>query len=134
MDGTLIQAGASHKSFQPKGGPHDRPTGGGRKCHTDWKGRHRSHDTHQSAIDPDARRFRKSRGSPAILCYHGYVLLESRSGLLAGTVVSHDANGFAECASALRLLDCLRGRYAKMCREVRPSMTLPLQRLLRCAT
>lgn len=112
VDGTLIQAWASHKSFRPKDGPHDPPAGGGRNADADWKGRRRSNDTHESGTDPDARLFKKSSGSPAILCYHGHVLMENRSGLVVGAVVSH-ADGFAERASALRLLDCVPGRHAK---------------------
>jgi transposase len=104
VDGTLIQAWASHKSFRPKDGPNEPPTGGGRNADTDWKGRRRSNETHESVTDRDARLFKKSGGSPAILCYHGHVLMENRTGLVVGAVVSH-ADGFAERANALRLLD-----------------------------
>lgn len=52
VDGTLIQAWASHKSFRPKDGPHDPPAGGGRNAEADWKGRRRSNDTHESGTDP----------------------------------------------------------------------------------
>jgi transposase len=62
VDGTLIQAWASHESFRPKDGPDDPPSGGGRNADTDWKGRRRSNDTHESSTDPDARLFRKSKG------------------------------------------------------------------------
>ncbi|TKC92727.1 IS5 family transposase [Trinickia terrae] len=112
VDGTLIQAWASHKSFRPKDGSEDPPAGGGRNADTDWKGRRRSNETHESSTDPDARLFKKSKGTPAILCYHGHVLMENRSGLVVGAVVSH-ADGFAERANALRLLDCVPGRHAK---------------------
>jgi transposase len=112
VDGTLIQAWASHKSFRPKDGPDDPPAGGGRNADTDWKGKRRSNDTHESSTDPDARLFKKSKGTPSILCYHGHILMENRSGLVVGAVVSH-ADGFAERANALRLLDCVPGRHAK---------------------
>lgn len=112
VDGTLIQALASHKSFRPKDGSDDPPAGGGRNVDTDWKGKRRSNDTHESSTDPDARLFRKGRQSGAILCYQGHILMENRSGLVVGAVVSH-ADGFAERASALRLLDCVPGRHAK---------------------
>jgi hypothetical protein len=79
---------------------------------TDWKGKRRSSDTHESSTDPDARLFRKERQSGAILCYQGHILMENRSGLVVGAVVSH-ADGFGERASALRLLDCVPGRHAK---------------------
>ncbi|BEH60136.1 hypothetical protein BpKM390_13810 [Burkholderia pseudomallei] len=71
VDGTLIQAWASHKSFRPKDGSDDPPAGGGRNVDTDWKGKRRSNDTHESSTDPDARLFRKGRQSGAILCYQG---------------------------------------------------------------
>lgn len=112
VGGTLIQACASHKSFRPKDGPHDPPAGGGRNADTGWTGRRRTNDTHESGIDPDASLFKKSSGSPTILCYHGHVLMEDRSGPVVGAVVSH-ADSFAERASALRLLDCVPGRHAK---------------------
>ncbi|CAG2359957.1 transposase, IS4 family protein [Burkholderia sola] len=112
VDGTLIQAWDSHKSFRPKDGSDDPPAGGGRNVDTDWKGKRRSNDTHESSTDPDARLFRKGRQSGAILCYQGHILMENRSGLVVGPVVSH-ADGFGERASALRLLDCVPGRHAK---------------------
>ncbi|CAG2313019.1 transposase, IS4 family protein [Burkholderia sola] len=112
VDGTLIQAWASHKSFRPEDGSDDPPAGGGRNVDTDWKGKRRSNDTHESSTDPDARLFRKGRQSGAILCYQGHILMENRSGLVVGAVVSH-ADGFGERASALRLLDCVPGRHAK---------------------
>ncbi len=112
VDGTLIQAWASHKSFRAKDGSNDPPSGGGRNANTDWKGHRRSNETHESSTDPDARLFRKSKANAAILCYQGHVLMENRSGLVVGAVVSH-ADGFAERASALRLLDCVPGHHAK---------------------
>ncbi|MGF6782262.1 hypothetical protein P3T21_007503 [Paraburkholderia sp. GAS334] len=76
------------------------------------KGTRRSNDTHESSTDADARLFKKSRKSPAILHYHGHILMENRSGRVVGAVVSH-ADGFAERASALWLLDCAPGGHAK---------------------
>ncbi|NKG08119.1 hypothetical protein GO289_05024 [Ralstonia solanacearum] len=112
VDGTLIQAWAGHKSFRPRGGRDDPPAGDGRNADTDWRGQRRSNETHQSSTDPDARLFRKSKQSGAILAYQGHILMENRSGLVVGAVVSH-ADGFAERASVLRLLDCVPGRHAK---------------------
>ncbi|KVM53370.1 transposase [Burkholderia ubonensis] len=113
VDGTLIQAWASHKSFRPKEGSDDEPPPtGGRNADTDWKGKRRSNETHESSTDPDARLFKKSKGTPSILCYQGHILMENRSGLVVGAVVSH-ADGFGERVSALRLLDCVPGRHAK---------------------
>lgn len=112
VDGTLIQAWAGHKSFRPRGGRDDPPAGDGRNADTDWRGQRRSNETHQSSTDPDARLFRKSKQSGAILAYQGHILMENRSGLVVGAVVSH-ADGFAERTSVLRLLDCVPGRHAK---------------------
>lgn len=113
VDGTLIQAWASHKSFRPKDDTDDTPpAGGGRNAEADWKGKRRSNATHESSTDPDARLYKKSAQSPAILSYQGHILMENRSGLVVGAVVSH-ADGFAERASALRLLDCMPGNHAK---------------------
>jgi transposase len=108
VDGTLIQAWASHKSFVPKdgGGP------GGHNQEADWRGKPRSNDTHASKTDPDARLFRKSDGQAAILAYQGHVLMENRSGLVVGAVVTH-ADGFGERAAALAMLDRLPGKGPK---------------------
>lgn len=81
MDGTLIEAWASTKSFRPKdtdsgGGPDDG--GGGRNAPHDFHGEKRSNQTHASSTDPDARLYRKGRGKPARLCYMGHVLMENR--------------------------------------------------------
>lgn len=113
VDGTLIQAWARHKSFRRKDGPDDGPpASGGRNADTDWKGERRSNATHESTTDPEARLFKKSHKNPAILCYHGHMLMGNRSGLVVGAVVSH-ADGFAERASALQLLDRVPGAHAK---------------------
>ena len=105
VDGTLIQAWASHKSFKPKDGPDDqRPSGPGRNAQADWKGKARSNDTHQSTTDPDARLFRKSSNSASMLCYQGHVLMENRSGLVVSAVVT-PADGTGERVAALAMLD-----------------------------
>jgi IS5 family transposase len=109
VDGTLIQAWASHKSFKPKDGSDDqRPGGPGRNAQADWKGKRRSNDTHASTTDPDARQYRKSRNTAAIMAYQGHVLMENRSGLVVGAVVTH-ADGFGERAAALAMLDAVPG-------------------------
>lgn len=113
VDGTLIQAWASHKSFVAKDGSDAPPTqGGGRNRQANWKGKRRSNDTHASTTDPDARLYKKSDKMPALLCYQGHVLMENRSGLVVGAVVSH-ADGMNERREALRLLDCVPGRHPK---------------------
>jgi transposase len=96
VDGTLIQAWASQKSFRPKDGSDDQtPSGGGRNAQADWKGRPRSNDTHESTTDPDARLYRKSNNTASILCYQGHALMENRHGLVVGAVVTH-ADGTGE--------------------------------------
>ncbi len=113
VDGTLIQAWASHKSFRPKNGSDDqRPSGPGRNAQADWKGKARTNDTHESTTDPDARLFRKSDNAASILCYQGHVLMENRSGLVVGAVVTH-ANGTGERAAALAMLGTVPGKQPK---------------------
>ena len=107
VDGTLIQAWASQKSFRPKDGSDDqRPSGGGRNAQADWKGRPRSNDTHASTTDPDARLYRKSHNTASILCYQGHALMENRSGLVVSAVVTH-ADSVGERRAALAMLDAL---------------------------
>ena len=113
VDGTLIQAWASHKSFAPKDGGSDDANGGpGRNAQANWKGRPRSNDTHVSTTDPDARLFRKSHHGAAILAFQGHVLMENRSGLVVGAMVTH-ADGLGERAAALAMLDTVPGPHPK---------------------
>ncbi|GIK86948.1 MAG: DDE transposase [Betaproteobacteria bacterium] len=107
VDGTLIQAWASQKSFRPKDGSDDQtPSGGGRNAQADWKGRPRSNDTHESTTDPDARLFRKSHNTAATLCYQGHALMENRHGLVVGAVVTH-ADGTGERRAAVAMLEAM---------------------------
>ena len=115
VDGTLIQAWASHKSFAHKdGGDPDAGSGGtgGRNAEKDWKGKPRGNETHASTTDPDARLFRKGKSQAAILGYQGHVLMENRSGLVVSAVVTH-ADGFGERTAALAMLDTLPGKGPK---------------------
>ena len=83
VDGTLIQAWASMKSFKPKQPPNkDGGRGGGRNAPADFRGQKRSNDTHQSTTDPDARLYRKGPGMEARLCFIGHGLMENCSGLI----------------------------------------------------
>jgi transposase len=112
VDGTLIQAWASHKSFQPKPDRSDGPPPGptpGRNAERDWRGQKRSNETHASTTDPDARLARKSDGQSSILAYAGHVLMENRNGLVAGSCLTH-ATGTAERDAALAMLDRLARR------------------------
>jgi len=112
VDGTLIQAWASHKSFRPK----DSDDGGsgtpGRNVDADWKGRPRSNETHASTTDPDSRLFRKGHGQPALMCYQGHALMENRSGLVVGAVVTH-ADGYGERQAAVQMMNTIPGRRRK---------------------
>jgi hypothetical protein len=121
VDGTLIQAWASHKSFQPKpgaGGGEDGPAGPpdgplspprGRNTERDWRGQKRRNETHASTTDPQARLARKSDGQSSILAYAGHVLMENRNGLVAHSCLTH-ATGTAERDAALALVDRLESR------------------------
>jgi len=109
VDGTLIQAWASQKSFRPK---DEGPGGTGRNQERDFHGEERKNDTHHSVTDPDARLYRKSAGTGAILCYQGHSVMENRHGLIVKAKVSH-AGGTAERDTALELLKALPGKRRK---------------------
>jgi len=97
VDGTLIEAWASIKSFKPKDGP---PSAGGGKNETvDFKGKKLKNDTHASVTDPDARPYRKGKTKDARLCYQGHTLMENRSGLIVKTEVT-TASGTGEREAA----------------------------------
>lgn len=95
VNGTLIEAWASHKSFKPK---DDQDGDGG-----DFDGTKRKNDTHASTTDPDSRLYRKSQGKESKLCYMGHVTMENRNGLAVAGMVTR-ANGTAECKASLKML------------------------------
>lgn len=97
VDGTLIEAWASQKSFQRK---DDDPEGDGRS----WHGEKRSNVTHASKTDPDARLYKKSRGAEARLAYLGHALIENRHGLIVDAMATL-ADGRAERDAAMIMLD-----------------------------
>jgi len=104
VDGTLIEAWASIKSFRRKdGGDHDQE-GPGRNSERSFHKEKRSNETHQSTTDPDARLYKKADGQPAKLCYLGHALMENRHGLVVGGGISQ-ATGTAEREAALELID-----------------------------
>jgi transposase len=103
VDGTLIEAWASHKSFQRK--DRDRQCGPG--AGSDFHGDKRTNDTHESKTDPDARLYKKSAGQEAKLSYLGHVLVENRNGLIAAAMTTQ-ADGMAERDAALLMLNDLR--------------------------
>jgi len=104
VDGSLLEAWASHKSFKPvtdddeSGGPS-----GGSNPDVDFKGKSRTNETHRSASDPDARMARKGSGKEAKLCVSGNVLMENRHGLVVEAEVVL-VEGNYEVESALRML------------------------------
>src|SRR5277367_6241038 len=82
VDGTLVEAWASIKSFRPKDGSGEPPAGGGRNREADFHGQKRSNETHASTTDPEARLYRKGPGKEAKLCFMGHALMENRNGLV----------------------------------------------------
>jgi transposase len=133
VDGTLVKAWASMKSFQPKaddtppnddpGGPPSpdgptedhpeptpseidpmsRPTRQSRNADIDFRGEKRSNATHASTTDPDARLYKKSSGTGAMLCFMGHALMENRSGLIVQGDLTQ-ADGHAERRAALDMI------------------------------
>src|ERR1700676_3135984 len=89
VDGTLIEAWASQKSFRPKDGSGDDDGG------ADFHGQKRKNDTHASTTDPDSRLYRKAAGREAKLCYMGHATMENRHGLAVAGIVTQ-ASGTAE--------------------------------------
>lgn len=114
VDGTLIEAWASMKSFKPKeppdgGDPSDGGTMGGRNAPADFRGEKRSNQTHQSTTDPDARLYRKGPGMEAKLCFIGHGLMENRCGLIVDARLTR-VSGHAERLAALDMIEGVAGR------------------------
>jgi transposase len=109
VDGTLIQAWASMKSFRRKDGK-DEPPSPGRNGERSFHKEKRSNETHASTTDPDARLYRKSRGQEAKLSFIGHLLMENRNGLIVDARLSQ-ANGTAEPEAALAILGDLPGEH-----------------------
>lgn len=102
VDGTLIDAWASMKSFRRKDGEDD-DQGPGRNGERNFREEKRSNETHESTTDPDARLYRKGTGKESRLCYMGHVLMENRHGLaVAGSLTQ--ASGTAEREAALEMI------------------------------
>ena len=95
VDGTLIQAWASQKSFRSKNGSDDEGS--------NFHGQRRSNETHQSTTDPEARLYKKSYGKESRLSYLGHVLVENRNGLIAAAMAT-EADRHAERDAALLML------------------------------
>ena len=109
VDGTLIEAWASMKSFRPKDGSGEPPAAG-RNGDRDFHGEKRRNQTHASTTDPDARLYRKGPGQPAKLAYLGHVLMENRHALVVGTRLTL-ATGTAEREAALAMVSDRPGHH-----------------------
>jgi hypothetical protein len=108
VDGTLIEAWASQKSFVPK----DRPPtdGDGSNPTVNFHNSKRSNETHESTTDSDARLFRKSKTQEARLAYMGHALMENRNGLVADARLTL-ATGTAERDAAVDMIDAIGGSH-----------------------
>ena len=110
VDGTLIEAAASLKSFKPKDEPpSDKPPDDPGNPTVNFHGQRRSNATHQSTTDPEARLAKKGRGKEAHLAYAGHALMEHRNGLLVDFQINH-ATGTAEREIVPDLIDQARQR------------------------
>lgn len=108
VDGTLIQAWASQKSYRRKDNDSEPPAGSGRNSEANFHGESRGNETHESKTDGDARLARKGPGKEAKLCYMGHTVMENRTGLIVKAAASH-ATGKAEREVAANLLSDLSG-------------------------
>src|SRR5574341_1793509 len=108
VDGTLVEAWAGHKSFKRKDAPPTPPPDDPGNPSVDFHGEKRSNATHASTTDPDARLYRKTRGSEPKLCYLGHALMENRNGLVLDAQVTI-ASGYAERDAALAMIDRVPG-------------------------
>jgi DDE family transposase len=108
VDGTLIEAWASQKSFQRKGGGDQAPKDDPGNPTVNFHGEQRSNQTHESTTDPDARLARKSGGHEAKLAYCGNVMIENRNGLVVDTELLQ-CNGTAERDAAMLMVERVEG-------------------------
>jgi transposase len=111
LNGALIEAWASMKSFVPKDGG-DPPSGKGhgsgrRNAERDFQGEKHKNDMHFSTTDPDARLFRKGAGKEAKLCHMGHLMMENRNGVIVDARLT-EANGTAERSTALDMIQQAR--------------------------
>jgi transposase len=103
VDGTLIEANASLKSFRKKGDLKPPEGGGGSNVEVNFRGEKRRNETHESTTDPESKLYRKGNGQPAQLCYLGHVLMENRNGLCTDVTLTQ-ASGRAEAEAALEMV------------------------------
>jgi transposase len=103
VDGTLLEAWASQKSFKPKAGGKASPPDDPGNTEVNFRGEKRTNDTHESTTDPEARLYKKAKGKEAKLGYLGHVLMENRNGLVVDACVTL-ATGTAERQAALEMI------------------------------
>ena len=103
VDGTLIEAWASQKSFQKKDSGDSEKPGDGGNAGIDFHGEQRTNETHESKTDSDARLYKKAKGKEAKLCYAGHVVMENRNGFAVDGKITK-ATGTAERDAALEML------------------------------
>ena len=108
VDGTLLEAWASAKSFKPKDEKESPPPDDPGNPTVNFRGEKRSNDTHESKTDPEARLARKGKGKESKLSYSGNLLVENRNGLIMDVEV-FQANGTAERDAALVMLEQIGG-------------------------
>jgi transposase len=108
VDGTLLEAWASMKSFHPRDGEQNTPGDGGRNPDVDFRGERRANETHASTTDPEALLARKGPGREAKLCFAGHVLMDNRNGLVVDVRITQ-ATGTAERDTALDMLQAVPG-------------------------
>ena len=109
VDGTLLEAWASQKSFQRKDAPEGPPPEDPGNPTVDFHKEKRTNETHQSTTDPDARLARKGKGKEAKLSYAGHVLMENRNGLVVNVRLTQ-ATGTAERDAAVKMIEQIPGQ------------------------
>jgi hypothetical protein len=110
VDGTLIEAWASHKSFKRKDGSDQQPPDDPGNPTVDFHGERRSNATHQSTTDPEARMAKKGAGKEAKLSFAGHVLMENRNGIAVNACVNL-AEGRAEVEAAVAMVEEIPGQH-----------------------
>ena len=108
VDGTLLEAWASVKSFRPRDEDPPPSQDGGRNPEVDFRGERRSNETHQSTTDPEARLAKKGKGKEAKLCFGAHVLMDNREGLVVDVRLT-PAAGTWEREAALEMLEAVPG-------------------------
>ena len=121
IDGTLLEAWASLKSFRSKDGDDGTRSNGEKNPNVDFHGEQRTNDTHQSTTDPEARLARKGRGKEARLCFTGHVLMENRNGLVVDVGFTQ-TTGTAERDAALDMLEQVQDRAGRPSGQTRATI------------